>query len=91
MLNGLMMERPLLISDIIRYAADVHPDGEVVSAAVEGGIHRYTYRDSLARISQLAHALRAQGIGPGDRVATLAWNGYRHFELYYAISRIVRV
>ncbi|MFO1172234.1 MAG: long-chain-fatty-acid--CoA ligase [Hyphomicrobiaceae bacterium] len=88
MLNGLMMERPLLISDIIRYAADVHPDGEVVSAAVEGGIHRYTYRDSLARISQLAHALRAQGIGPGDRVATLAWNGYRHFELYYAISGI---
>ncbi len=88
MLNGLMMERPLLISDIIRYAADVHPIAEVVSAAVEGGIHRTTYRDSLARISQLAHALRAQGIGPGDRVATLAWNGYRHFELYYAISGI---
>ena len=88
MLNGLMMERPLLISDIIRYAADVHPASEVVSAAVEGGVHRYTYRQSLARISQLAHALRAQGIGPGDRVATLAWNGYRHFELYYAISGI---
>jgi fatty-acyl-CoA synthase len=88
MLNGLMMERPLLISDIIRYAAEVHPDSEVVSATVEGGLHRYTYRQALARISQLAHALRAWGIGPGDRVATLAWNGYRHFELYYAISGI---
>ena len=88
MLNGLMMERPLLISDIIRYAAEVHPDAEVVSSTVEGGIHRYTYRQSLARISQLAHALRALGIEPGDRVATLAWNGYRHFELYYAISGI---
>ena len=88
MLNGLMMEQPLLISDIIRYAAETHPDAEVVSAAVEGGIHRTTYKESLARISQLAHGLRAQGIGPGDRVATLAWNGYRHFELYYAISGI---
>jgi fatty-acyl-CoA synthase len=88
MLNGLMMERPLLISDMIRYAAEDHPDAEIVSSTVEGSLHRYTYEDSLARISQLAHALRAQGIRPGDRVATLAWNGYRHFELYFAISGI---
>ncbi|MEZ5922838.1 MAG: long-chain-fatty-acid--CoA ligase [Hyphomicrobiaceae bacterium] len=87
-MNGLMMEQPLLISDIIRFAAEIHPESEVISASVEGGVHRYSYAESLARISQLAHALRAEGIGPGDRVATLAWNGYRHFELYYAISGI---
>ena len=88
MLNGLMMHRPLLVSSIIDYAADMHPDAEIVSVTVEGGIHRATYPDMRRRIAQLAHGLKAMGIKPGDRVATLAWNGYRHFELYYAIAGI---
>jgi fatty-acyl-CoA synthase len=88
MLYGQMMSRPLLISSIIDFAAEVHGATEIVSSTVEGGIHRYTFRDSRRRIARLANALKAMGIGPGDRVATLAWNGYRHFELYYAISGI---
>ena len=88
MLHGLMMERPLLISDILTYAAELSPEIEVVSATVEGGIHRYGYRAAHKRACQLAHALTTLGMQPGDRIATLAWNGYRHFELYYAISGI---
>ncbi|KAB2850036.1 MAG: long-chain-fatty-acid--CoA ligase [Hyphomicrobiaceae bacterium] len=88
MLYGQMMSRPLLISSIIDFAAEVHGAAEIVSSTVEGGIHRYTFRDSRRRIARLANALKAMGIGEGDRVATLAWNGYRHFELYYAISGI---
>ena len=49
-------------------------------------MHRYTYPDAYARVGQLANALQDMGIEQGDRVATLAWNGYRHFELYYAVS-----
>jgi len=87
-LAGQMMDRPLTISSIMAYAADVHPDARITSATVEGGRHSYTYREARARIAQLAGALKAMGIGPGDRVATLAWNGYRHFELYYAVAGI---
>ena len=88
MLPGVMMNRPLLVSNLIDYAAEVHPDGPIVSSTVEGGLHRYGYKQARARIARLANALIAGGIKPGDRVATLAWNGYRHFELYYAISGI---
>jgi 3-(methylthio)propionyl---CoA ligase len=85
-LYGLMMERPLLIADILSYAAEVHAATEVISETVEGGRHRTTYGGLAQRIAQLAHALDDLGVRPGDRVATLAWNGYRHFELYYAVS-----
>jgi acyl-CoA synthetase (AMP-forming)/AMP-acid ligase II len=88
MLHGLMMDRPLLVSSVIDYAAEVYPDVEVVSQTVEGGLHRYGYRAARERIGRLANALLGLGIKPGDRVATLAWNGYRHFELYYAIAGI---
>ena len=88
MLPGMMMNRPLLVSSIIDYAAEIHAEGEIVSATVEGPIHRYTYPEARKRIIRLAHALQTLGVKPGDRVATLAWNGYRHFELYYAISGI---
>ena len=87
-MRGTMMHRPLAISEIIEYAAEVHPTGELVSVRTEGDIHRQTYKATLGRVSQLAHAVKAMGVGVGDRVATLAWNGYRHFELYYAISGI---
>src|SRR3984893_205604 len=88
MLRGMMMERPLLGSSVIDYAAEVYPDVQVVSQTVEGGIHRYGYAQSRERIGRLANALVGLGVKPGDRVATLAWNGYRHFELYYAIAGI---
>jgi len=87
-MRGLMMDRPLLISQLIDYAADVHPTSGVVSRRVEGDIHRYSYVEARARIARLANALIAHGIKPGDRVATIAWNTYRHFELYYAVAGI---
>jgi acyl-CoA synthetase (AMP-forming)/AMP-acid ligase II len=85
-MQGLMMEVPLLISSLIRHADRYHGDAEIVSRTVEGPIHRYTYRDAHARSRRLARAVARLGVAPSDRVATLAWNGYRHFELYYAIS-----
>ncbi len=87
-MDGIMMHRPLRIADILTYAADVHRSGEVVSATVEGGIHRQSYPELAARCRQLGKALLDLGIAPGDRIATLAWNGYRHLELYYAVTGI---
>ena len=87
-LMGQMMERPLLISSIIDYAAAVYGDVPIVSRDAAGLTHRYSYRDASVRIARLAHALTGMGVKPGDRIATVAWNGYRHFELYYAISGI---
>ena len=83
---GLMQNRPLLISSLIEHANTFHPAGEIVSRTVEGPIHRCTYGDVHRRAKQMAGALTALGVGPGDRIATLAWNGYRHMELYYGVS-----
>ena len=83
---GLMMDQPLLISSVLEYAAKYHGKSEIVSRTVEGPIHRYTYADAQSRSKQLAKALQALGVSEGDRVATLAWNGYRHYELYYGVS-----
>ena len=85
-MQGLMMDRPLLISSIIDHAALYHGDTEIVSRTVEGPIHRYTYRDAQARSKQVATTLARLGVQAGDRVGTVAWNGYRHFELYYGVS-----
>ena len=85
-MHGLMMDMPLLIPSLIQHAARCHGDVEIVSQTVEGPIHRYTYADCLARVQRLANALEALGVARGDRVATLAWNGYRHLELYYGVS-----
>ena len=87
-MRGLMSERPLLISGIIAHAALYHADTEVVTRTVEGPIHRYTYADAERRAKRLARALLQLGVGPGDRVGTLAWNTHRHFELYYGVSGI---
>src|SRR5262245_58476505 len=87
-MQGLMSERPLLVSSIIKHAAAFHRDTEVVSRTVEGATHRYTYGDAERRSRQLARALLRLGVEPGDRVGTLAWNTYRHFELYYGISGV---
>jgi fatty-acyl-CoA synthase len=83
---GLMQDRPLLIQQLIEHAALNHGDTEIVSRTLEGGIHRYTYRDARLRAKKVAESLLALGIAPGDRIGTLAWNGYRHFELYYGVS-----
>ncbi|HZP91445.1 MAG TPA: 3-(methylthio)propionyl-CoA ligase [Burkholderiales bacterium] len=85
-MHGLMMDIPLLISSLIEHADRYHGDTEIVSRTVEGGIHRYTYRDAHRRSRQLANALGALGVKTGDRVGTLAWNGYRHLEAFYGIS-----
>ena len=83
---GSMMQQPLLISSLLTHAERHHGGQEIVSRRVEGDIHRSTYRELAARSRRMANALAARGIGMGDRVATLAWNGYRHMELYYAAS-----
>jgi fatty-acyl-CoA synthase len=83
---GLMQEHKLLVSTLIEHAAVSHPDAEIVSRTVEGPTHRCTYRDIHRRAKQLANALVALAVRPGDRVATLAWNGYRHMELYFGVS-----
>jgi 3-(methylthio)propionyl---CoA ligase len=85
-MNHSMMQRPLLISSLIEYAATNHGDTEIVSRTVEGGIHRYNYREANHRAKQLANALRHLGVKKGERIGTLAWNGYRHFEIYYGVS-----
>ncbi|MFN4003605.1 MAG: 3-(methylthio)propionyl-CoA ligase [Hylemonella sp.] len=88
---GLMQDHPLLISSLIEFAQRHHGDTEVVSRRVEGDIHRYTWADVAARSRQVANALDALRLGFSDRVATLAWNGYRHLELYFGVSGSGRV
>ncbi|GJM11187.1 MAG: long-chain-fatty-acid--CoA ligase [Lysobacteraceae bacterium] len=85
-MHGLMMNTPLLISSIMRFADLNYPDREIVSVTADNPNHRYTYRDAFARTRQLANALNKLGVKQGDRIGTLAWNDYRHFELYYAVS-----
>ena len=85
---GKMMDMPLTITSLIQHAARFHGDTEIVSRSIEGPIHRYTYGDAYQRIQKLANAFFELGIEPGDRIATLAWNGYRHLELYFAVSGI---
>jgi 3-(methylthio)propionyl---CoA ligase len=85
-MHGLMMDQPLLISDLIRHADRHHGATEIVSKTVEGSIHRYTYREAHRRARRLANALKRLGVRMHDRVATLAWNGYRHYEVYYAVA-----
>ncbi|MBZ2209995.1 3-(methylthio)propionyl-CoA ligase [Massilia soli] len=83
---GQMMSQPLLVSSIIEYAARHYGSAEIVSRRVEGDMHRYTYRELHQRSRRLANVLKGLGVQMGDRIATLAWNGYRHMELYYAVS-----
>jgi 3-(methylthio)propionyl---CoA ligase len=85
-MNARMMHLPLTIASIIRHADRWHGGTEVVSRRVEGDVHRTTYGEIHRRARQLAKALGRLGVKEGDRVATLAWNGYRHLEIYYAVS-----
>ncbi|MEM6587461.1 MAG: long-chain fatty acid--CoA ligase [Pseudomonadota bacterium] len=85
-MDGLMMHRDLKIIDILAYAAEAFPDQGIISARDEGDLHRIAYPEVLTRVAQLAQALHRMGVEPDDRIATLAWNSHRHFELYYGIS-----
>ena len=88
---GLMQHHPMMISSVIEFAATYHGDTEVVSRRVEGDIHRSNYATVNRRAKQIANALDAMNIPPSARVGTLAWNGYRHFELYFGVSGSGRV
>jgi fatty-acyl-CoA synthase len=88
---GLMQNQPLLISSLIAHAERHHGDGEIVSRRVEGDIHRYQWKDAARRARQVANALDQMQLLFSDRVATLAWNGYRHLELYFGVSGSGRV
>jgi fatty-acyl-CoA synthase len=88
---GLMQSQQLLISSLIEFAERHHGDGEIVSRRVEGDIHRYTYKDVAKRSRQVAGALDGLNVPFSGRVATLAWNGYRHLELYFGVSGSGRV
>jgi fatty-acyl-CoA synthase len=85
-MKALMMDVPLLIRSLMRHAVGQHASREIVSVTADHPRHRYSYSDAFGRAAQLAHALRGLGLEPSDRVATLAWNDFRHFELYYAVS-----
>ncbi len=83
---GLMQSHPLSISSLIEFAADKHGDTEIISRRVEGDIHRSNWATIARRSRQIANALSGEQLAFSDRVATLAWNGYRHLELYFGVS-----
>ena len=83
---GLMMDLPLLLSDVIEHAALQFGDVEVVSRETHGPLFRYTYADCAQRARKLANALAGLGLKPGDAVGSIAWNNHRHLEAYYAVS-----
>ena len=85
-MQGLMMNTPLLISSILRYAERNFAAREIVSVTVDDPQHRYTFGECIRRAKQLANALGKLNLSHGDRVATLAWNDYRHLESYYGIG-----
>lgn len=80
------MDRPLLISGIMDFAAEYHGEQEIVTRTLEGSTHRYTYSDACHRAKQLANVLHRLDVRRGDRLGTLAWNTYHHFEIYYGVS-----
>ena len=85
-MRGLMMNTPLLVSAIARHVERNSPHREVVSVTQDVPLHRYTWGECMARARRLANALERLGLARGDRVATLAWNDYRHLEAYYGIG-----
>ena len=83
---GLMQQRPLLISGLVDYVAEFHGRGEIVSRDPEGVIHRSNWGEIAANAKRVANLLAALGVKAGDRIATLAWNGRRHLEIYYGVT-----
>jgi fatty-acyl-CoA synthase len=87
-MQGLMQDWPLTVDRFIEHAAEWHPGRQVVTRSVEGPIVRASYGEIFDRAKRLSNALKALGIVPGDRVATLAWNSGRHIEAWYAVMGI---
>jgi fatty-acyl-CoA synthase len=87
-MQGLMMKHELMISDLIEHAATVHKNREIYTLNTDMSEHRYSWADCAVRVRKLANALLAAGVKKGDRIATIAWNNYRHVEIYYAVSSI---
>jgi acyl-CoA synthetase (AMP-forming)/AMP-acid ligase II len=85
-MRGLMQDWPLLIHKVIDHAASQHGRRPVVSRSVEGPMHRTSYGELRGRALRLARRLEREGIRFGDRVATLAWNTWRHLEAWYGIT-----
>lgn len=85
-MNGLMMNVALSVTSIMEHAERVHGTTEIVSFTRDNPRHRYTYLDAFRRTRQLANGIAGWGLAEGDRIATLAWNDYRHFETYYAAA-----
>ena len=88
LLKSLIQAQPLLISSLIQYAAQYHGEREIVTRTINRDIHRTTYAEVYKRTQQLANALEALGAEPGDRIGTIAWNSFRHLEVYYATSGV---
>lgn len=85
-MHGQMMNESLTINSVMRYAEKIYPNVEIVSVTSDNPRHRYTYKDAFGRVRRLANLLQTLGLTEGDRVATMAWNDHRHFEIYYATS-----
>lgn len=83
-LQSTMPNRPLSIGSILDHAVRAHPRKGII-ARDGAGIVRQSYPELAKRVARLANALRRLGVQPGDRVASFAWNGHRHLELYYAV------
>ena len=87
-MEGMMMNMPLRISSILEFAKTSYPEVEIISKMSSGEIHRTNYSNISTRSKKMANALLGLKVSLGDRVATIAWNSFRHFELYFAISGI---
>ncbi len=87
-MQGLIMDVPLTITSIMRHADCNHGDQEIVSITADNPRHRYSYAEAFRRTRKLANALTEYGIAAADRIGTLAWNDYRHFELYFGVAGI---
>ena len=85
---GLIMDYPLTLQAILRRAEKFSGSTEIVSRLADGSIYRYTYADMILRAKKLAIAFKELGVGPGDRIATLAWNHHQHLEAYFAVPMI---
>ncbi len=90
-MQGLMMNRQMMISGLLRHADQNHGDTGIVSRLPVGGTHRYTYSEAHRRSRQLVRVLLALGVKTEDRIGTLAWNTHRHFEIYYAVSGMAAI
>jgi 3-(methylthio)propionyl---CoA ligase len=86
MIQSTMMNVPLVLTSVMDFAEKVYGSSEIVSITADNPRHRYTYRDAFKRVRQLGNALRRLGAEMGDSVGTMAWNDYRHLELYYALA-----